>query len=171
MKEGVMPKVKMSTVVVVVAIALCLTMVGSAAAGQKQRGRNTFYTTKWHQFEVGDSEGHVVALYESIGIHTNVTGKSFGDGWPIRLVGFSEFNTKTGTGHCFGYDEFTDNEGDKVFQRWEGKLGADGKWAGTVTFIGGTGKWTGIKGKGTWKYHALPPSQGYGDNEWDIEFP
>ena len=148
-----------------------VTIIANAIAGEKYRGRHVFYMTKWEQAVVGDEEGHIIAVFERKGIHTDFDKKPFSDGWPIHHVGKIDLNVKTGKGHASGCDIMTDKDGDKVIHRWEGGPGESGQWEGTVTFIGGTGKWKGIKGKGTWVWHDVPPKQGYGDNEWVVEFP
>jgi hypothetical protein len=152
-------------------ITFCIAPLGSALAGEKYRGRHIFYTTKWEPVEVGDKEGHIIAIVERKGIHTDFDRKPFSDGWAIHNVGIIDMNTKTGTGYSYGYDVLTDKDGDKVFHKWEGKPGKNGQWGGTVTFLGGTGKWKGINGTGSWIWYDVPPLQGYGDNEWVVELP
>jgi hypothetical protein len=148
-----------------------LVVIENAPAGERFRGRHVFYMTKWEQAEVGDEEGHIVAVFERKGIHIDFDKKAFSDGWAIHHAGRIDLNVKTGAGHAQGYDILTDKEGDKVIHRWEGGPGKSGQWEGTVTFIGGTGKWRGIRGTGTWIWHDVTPKQGYGDNVWEVEFP
>ena len=166
-----MSRIKLMTLTATIIMFLCVTSLGSALAGEKYKGRHIFYTTKFEPIQVGDEEGHIIAVVERMGIHTDFDKKPFSDGWPIHGVGIVDMNIKTGAGSSYGYDVLTDKDGDKVIHKWEGGPGKSGRWEGTVTFIEGTGKWKGIKGKGTWIWNDIPPKQGYGDNEWDVELP
>ena len=42
-----------------------ITMVNYAVAGEKFKGHGASTTVKWEQIEVGDEEGHVIALTQS----------------------------------------------------------------------------------------------------------
>jgi hypothetical protein len=79
-------------------------------------------------------------------------------------------NLETGIGLCHGYNVWTDKDGDKIYESWEGRN--DGKgWKGTNTFLKGTGKYEGIKGKATWVWYAAAPFQSYSDWEGEVELP
>jgi hypothetical protein len=79
-------------------------------------------------------------------------------------------NLKTflGTGHR--HEIVTDLDGDKIFVEWEGTLGPEG-WKGKHDIVNGTGKWEGIRAKGTFTSHRVGPGQHYADWEMDVEFP
>ena len=97
-------------------------------------------------------------------------GKALLDGIAGSGVSFWDFNSKTGIGVANGYMVKTDKDGDKIYITWEGKN--DGKgWKGPVTFVKGTGKYEGIKGKGTWVMYRVNPAQWYVDCEVDVELP
>lgn len=49
-----------------------------------------------------------------------------------------------------GFCTFGDPDGDRLFTQFSGANATDGT-AGTNTILGGTGKYAGIQGKGTWK--------------------
>ena len=53
--------------------------------------------------------------------------------------------------HWEGYCVFTDADGDKIFDQWE-----DVDEKGTGTFMGGTGKYAGIKGSREYEFYYLP---------------
>jgi len=135
-----MSGIRVMTLTAVIIIALCATPPGSALAGEKYKGRHIFYTTKFESIEVGDEEGHIIAIVERKGIHTDFGKKPFSDGWPIHHVGIIDMNIKTGAGTASGYDVLTDKDGDKVIHKFQGGPGESGQWEGTVTFIKGTGK-------------------------------
>jgi hypothetical protein len=74
----------------------------------------------------------------------------------------------TATGYCF--KTFTMKDGDQVVARcdWRGQEGGS---AGTVTILGGTGKYAGIRGKGTFKFTSVSPVVNWDILEIDYEFP
>jgi hypothetical protein len=154
----------------IAAIALFMGVaVGDALAGEKVKGQIVSHTLKWEQINVGDEDGHVVAVYEGKGITTNSEGKGYLNGFPYQETSLLDINLKTGLGSGHGYGYQTDRDGDKVYWTWEGRRLQGGKfgtgyWAATWTYVKGTGKFEGIQGKGT--------SQGYnigGDNLIDFE--
>lgn len=61
----------------------------------------------------------------------------------------NDMNGNAGTGH--GYYIDTMSNGDKCFVRWQGKQSQDGSAEGTWKYVGGTGKFKGLKGGGTYK--------------------
>jgi len=52
----------------------------------------------------------------------------------------------------------------------KGKLWAS-YWEGESTYVKGTGKYEGIKGKGTWKTYPVSPMQSYSDEVHEIGLP
>ena len=60
-----------------------------------------------------------------------------------------------GTGYSYCFKTFTVKDGDKVFARCESKGIVNGAEEGTVTLIGGTGRYNGIKGKGTYRFSDI----------------
>jgi hypothetical protein len=62
-----------------------------------------------------------------------------------------------------------------MYYRWEarrtkGKLWAS-TWEGKITIPRGTGKYEGIKEKGTSSSHTIAPNQAYEDWELEVELP
>ena len=64
----------------------------------------------------------------------------------------------------------TDKGGDKIHWAGEGEL-KGGVWETQWTFVKGTGKFEGIKGKGQYTAHILNPNQWYGDWELEVDLP
>jgi len=145
--------------------------VGDALAGEKFKLRTVKHMTKWEQINVGDEEGHIIAVEEAKGIVSNNEGKWFGDGWPHHFASLLDINPKTGHVVGYGYEYVTDPDGDRYYYRWEGKSPRKNYWEGTYTMLKGTGKFEGIRGKGTWTVHVVAPGQWYSDEEWDIDLP
>ena len=168
-----MSRFKLFAFIALIALAFAVTLVGDALAGEKVKCRVVGYTVKWEQVEVGDQEGHVVAVAEAKGINSTILGKTMPDGMLYRLPCLLDINLKTGVGSLVvGYSEFTDRDGDKIIHKVTGKYPGGGKAAeGEWTCIKGTGKFEGMQGKGTWLGHDLTPTQWYVDWEGEVELP
>ena len=166
-----MPRCKLFAFIVVITLAFGVAIVADALAGEKFKLRTVKYMTKWEQVNVGDEEGHVIAVYEGKGIETNMQGKKFMDGWLIRETGLMDINGKAGTWSAQGYGESTDRDGDKIFFSWEGRKDKNDAGKGTNAILKGTGKWQGIKGKGTWVASPGVDNRWYSDVELDLELP
>jgi hypothetical protein len=124
-------------------LALCssllifVTTINCAWAGEKVKGSATSVRTKWHPIEVGDEEGHIIAVYEN----TNVYFGDKSDEIPTGLsTGIVDMNVKTGKGKLNGYVVTTYPNGDKLYSKTEGQLIGNGQAEGTAVYIGGTGK-------------------------------
>jgi hypothetical protein len=72
------------------------------------------------------------------------------------------------TGVC--YKTFTTAPNDKVFARCEWKL-VSGVSTGTLTLLGGTGRYAGIKGSGKFKVVNVSDKVAWDLLEWDYELP
>ena len=73
-----------------------------------------------------------------------------------------------GGGYCM--KTFTTKEGHKLFARCDSKANPNGG-TGTVTLLGGTGPFSGIKGKGKFNYVAVTDRVAWDDIEWEWETP
>ncbi len=139
---------------VTVVMVLIVLVASPALAGEtvKTKATGTSINTKWHQIEIGDTEGHVVAVFQNTQVWiSEITGE--------RATAFSrgtmDLNKKSGQGTMKGYNVTTFANGDKRFGSYEGKMVGKGQWEGTHTDIGGTGKYDGCTGGGTWKAKSL----------------
>ncbi len=164
-----MSKTKIIALIAVISFVFAMTAIGNAVAGEKFKLRSAKYAHVWKQIEV--EEGHIIVVEEAKGIVSNMEGKPFGDGWVLRHVGLIDVNTKTGVAFGHGYEEVTDKDGDKYYSKWTGKAVGEGRWEGEYTILKGTGKYEGIKGKGTWSLESVAPQQWYTDEEWEMELP
>jgi hypothetical protein len=73
-----------------------------------------------------------------------------------------------GGGYCM--KTFTTKEGHKLFARCDSKASPTGS-TGTVTLLGGTGPFTGIKGKGKFNFVGVNDRVSWDDIEWEWETP
>jgi hypothetical protein len=162
-----MSRYKMFAFITLVTLAFGIAIVGNALAGEKFKCRGVKYCTKWEQINVGDEKGHVIVLYEAVGIHSNMEGNPFGEGmlnWEAGVLNISPSTGMTGN----GYLTLTDRDGDKIYMNWDVKPAGPNEWA----FYKGTGKFEGIQGKGTHStVNTADPKQWYIDWEGEVELP
>ena len=95
-----------------------------------------------------DRPNHTAGITEFDGIVFNVDSKPFLDKARYQVVSLNDTGVATA-----GYKTFTDADGAKVFCKY---ATTGGKWPdfhGTFEFTGGTGKYQGITGNGT--YHIV----------------
>jgi len=157
-----------------IGLFLGVVALGNAMAGEKFKFRTVKHFVKFETINVGDEEGHIIAVSEAKGLVSNKEGKWFGDGWPHHFVALFDINPKIGVVVGHGYEYVTDPDGDRYYYSWEGKAVRENYWEGTYTMLKGTGKFEGIKGNGSWTCVVLPgqpPELFYADEEWDIELP
>jgi len=176
--DGIPQEEKMKAKRVVAFIALIalvgLAMAGDAVAGEKSKGRSIMYTVKWEKLDVPGQEKHLVALSEAKGISSILEGKDAGDVIVLRHVEILDIDLKSGKGSSIGYGEGTDKAGDKYYYRYDGRrIGGPfwaAQWEGELTYLGGTGKYEGVQGKGTFSGYPIAPMQSYSDWEAEMEF-
>ncbi len=72
-----------------------------------------------------------------------------------------QLELKNGAGPIQGLCAWGDNDGDKFFTSATGKIEASGATYGTHQITGGTGKFTGIQGKGSFRCTALNDKSQY----------
>ena len=159
---------KIISAAAVITFVFGIATIDCAVAAEKHKWHGTSYTVKWEQFEIGDEEGHVIAIYEQKQIYFN---ENTGAKTPSTTYGILDLNIKTGQGSGRGYGVNFFKDGAKTFRTWEGKSVGEGHWKGTYSLIKGTGKYEGIKGGGTWDSYSLAPQQSYLEGEGEEEVP
>jgi hypothetical protein len=170
-----MSKSKIVGIMALIAFAMGILLMGDALAGEKYKIRIVWYFTTWNQIDVPGEEKHLMAVDEYKGISSNMEGKEFLEGAVLRGVEVLDIDVKNETGSGHGYTESTDRDGDKIYFRGEGRR-IKGKfwaavWEGRFTILRGTGKYEGIKGKGTASSYPIAPKQAYTDWEIEVELP
>jgi len=125
------------------------------------------------KIEIGDQPGHAFAINQGkckwtkpMEIAGTQTKEDIG-------TGFDEINGNKSRGH--GYVVGTLANGDKMHVRTQGSATMKGEVIesaeGTWSFAGGTGKLTGIKGKGTYKGKGAPDGSATYEVEGEYEMP
>jgi len=96
--------------------------------------------------------------------HGTAIGTSFNDkgSGPLHqgpATCFFTFFVVDGVPRNKGYCAFGDAEGDRLFTDWQGGPAKDGEGTeGINTIVGGTGKYAGIQGTGSWKSKDVGPN-------------
>ena len=107
-------------------------------------------TAEVKQVEVGDVPGHVVGVVEFKGL------TFFAGGEVATHTNPATFDLTNGSGPHQGYVVHYFDDGSTSIERYQGEaeLSADGKRtavAGSFQCVGGTGRFKGLKGEGTYK--------------------
>jgi hypothetical protein len=133
----------------------------------KYKASGTSINTKWHEIEVGDTDGHVIAVFENKQVWVSeITGETA----IAHSRGTIDLNKKSGQGTMRGYNVTTWENGDKRYGSYEGKLMGKGQWEGTYTDMGGTGKFDGCSGGGIWRSKSLGPGISHLESEGERTF-
>jgi hypothetical protein len=110
-----------------------------------------------HELEVGDQPGHVMWLEKGGCTLTEMQPAMLVEGAKNKNYSYVDSGEATSTrATSHGYGVHTTDTGDKYFLTFDGETPLkDGKAAGdghgTWSYAGGTGKFKGLKGKGTYK--------------------
>jgi len=123
-----------------------------------------------YSLDVGDRTGHVLVLAKSTCSWTQpmlIDGVNTTESHDVNMVDVDGLNSDSN-----GYDVTDMANGDRVFIRFSGtdRSMTDGKplSSGTWRFIGGTGRFKGISGKGTYK--GGPDANGIYVSEIDCDY-
>jgi hypothetical protein len=162
-----MEAMKSSKVLALAALVSCAgTFAQGVCAGEKGhfRGLAVLVNTQFAQIKApGDHPDGSVMQGEMDGLIFNDTKSAFLDKAHYQVIWKAD---GTGAGECL--KTFTMKNGDKLFARCEGKPSANGS-DGTITIVGGTGPYAGIKGKGTFKLTNVSERVMWDILEWDYE--
>ena len=144
-----MKKMLTLTVVFFLVTGFAQTIVASDIPNQGTFSLKVYATGTWKGIAMGDERFH--ATYDGIGIVVNDEGKGFLNNAAIYSLGqmhgvkgIKELET--------GLNVYTDADGDKVYATYDWKGVLFKSSVGPFTFVGGTGKYSGITGGGesTW---------------------
>lgn len=134
--------------VMVTLIAMTVLLVPTTQAAEEETGQwhalGVFVMVDKKAVTLEDRANHIVGVYELDGAVFNSGGKPFLDKARYQVVAINDIGVTRG-----GYKTFTDADGSKVFARYTITEGKPSESRGTFEFTGGTGKYKGIIGKGT----------------------
>jgi hypothetical protein len=137
-------------------IAALLLMPATQASAKKEKfkARSFSQITKMHVIKVGDVEGHIIAVYERRGL-------ALVDGEVTTFLNRAMLDMTKGKGTAEGYVTYTFEDGSTTVSKFQGTLApSEGKTLtaeGTFIFIGGSGRFEGIKGDGKWTAKSYTP--------------
>jgi hypothetical protein len=140
---------------VFVLLAVAGMVVPALANGQDLgTSRRVQGTAEVTTVEVGDVSGHVVGVVEFKGL------SFFADGEVATHTNPATFDLTNGSGPHQGYVVHYFDDGSTSIERYRGeaRMSADGKRTmieGTFECVGGTGRFAGIKGEGTYRGERL----------------
>jgi len=163
-------------------VAICLiTMsvcgMGNIALGQNEITESTtgslYITSKTLQL----GSGGMYMTWETFAVILSDTGQGLFHGATVRSIGTSLIGKESWDGE--GYSIYTLKDGEKVFARVKqgGKITKPPvPGNGTMTFIGGTGKYSGIQGGTEYVQYSLRPAaegiaQGYNKSKVTYKLP
>jgi len=157
---------------IVIAVSL-LAAYAAFAQGRTQtmKFKKIMHFTQGHRIEAGDKSGHFIMVGENQGLAIFENGEIAADkGWFLWDEISSDVKEK---GSGYGYHVLTFEDGSTITTKFEGAHSWSkkaGKYSheekGTVTFTGGTGRFKGIKGNGTYKGRRIAPET---DNCYDFD--
>ena len=143
----------------IVAGSLLMASVMAPALGAEktvnEKGRTVYHFTKVETMQVGDLTGHVVGVVDASGL-------SFPDRNEIGVYSSKimfDVTNGTGTHQSYGVTTFEDKATTVTLNKGVTTAHPDGTsgFEGTFSYIGGTGRFAGIKGGGTYTGRRMAP--------------
>lgn len=132
------------------------------AADEKMTGRIILHYNKTESIEVGDAPGHILGVSQQTGLIFYSTGEI------AKKTTTFHFDLVKGKGTFVEYSTFTHQDGSILFEKGSGTATPvdDGKKTaieGTMECTGGTGRFVGFKGTGTFKGERIGELKTGGD--------
>jgi len=142
-------------ILTIVAVALFLFATVSQIEAETSKSRVVYRLAKVEMIEVGDVPSHVIGV-------TELKGLAFEDGEVGTYSAWITFDYTNGSGTHEGYGITTFEDGSTQITKSQGttKASEDGKisvFEGTFTILGGSGRFEGIKGKGSYTGKRIAP--------------
>jgi hypothetical protein len=131
----------------IVTLTLAANLPAAADDSGHWRGLVALVVTDQKTVKVDDGTDHVVSVNEQDGAIHNADGKSFLDKARYQVVSVVDTGVIRG-----GYKTFTEADGSKVFAKFTVTEFKPPVVNGAFEFTGGTGKYQGITGNGTYHY-------------------
>ena len=142
-------------------------LTGISSADEMMTGRVVAHFTKTEIMEVGDVPGHVLGVAQQSGLMFISTGEI------ATKAATLHFDLVKGKGTFVDYSFYTDQDGSTRYLKAVGTVGpvGDGKKfviEGKFDCIGGTGRYEGYKGTGTFKGERVGAIKDGGDAYYDF---
>jgi hypothetical protein len=140
--------------VFLIAALILVPATPAMAKKEKFKGRHITQITKIHVFKVGDVEGHIIGIIQRRGLN-------FINGEVATFRNWLTFDITKGKGTAEGYSQVTYEDGSTTVGKFQGTLepieGKRSTGKGTFSYIGGSGRFEGIKGGGSWTIKTFTP--------------
>ena len=123
-----------------------LTLSTAARADETVKFRSILHATSVQSQDVGDVDGHTMSLSRYSGL-TSFPDGTTGTGYFVATTDYTK-----GAGTFSVYNNLTLSDGSVLWYKGTGTTTTDGttsRFQGTVTVLGGKGKYEGAKGDGT----------------------
>ena len=162
------------TSLMVFALCIGLYPVLSAAAGEKGKwnAHCAAAATSSKTINIPDKKDHIVYLGEFDGVCFTDGGDTFLNNARYQLADLQDSAAVIVPGGDTGYKTFTATDGGQVFAKYQQtEAAAPPVYKGTWEFTGGTGKYQGIKGHGTWTFNSVSDNAGRDVFEGEYELP
>lgn len=166
-----MKTIRRKTLYLVAGVLLAVSVTAIAGERGKFVGHSVLVATKFNEFKAPEGHPYKSALSGEL---DGLLFHNGGGGKLDRLLDRSHYivqwvgDAGSGTGYCM--KTFTTSEGHQLFVRCDSKDNPKGS-TGTVTLLGGTGPFAGIKGKGKFNFVGVTDRVFWDDIEWDWETP
>jgi hypothetical protein len=164
-------RMKIWAVIVGMLLSMTVFLVANTQAADEVAYRVVYHTLKLDSKEVGDVPGHIQGVGQQAGLAFFTKGPGSGE-VAMRTSSFT-FDTVKGKGTTTGDILYTFRDGSTISVKATGTLtpvdgGKTGVSEGTYEVSGGTGRFAGMKGKGTWKAQRLGPRETGSDSYADV---
>ena len=147
MLSGSLQKQRSIGVVLSAMLVAAWTAAASAEESGHWKGKGVLVVTSQPTVKVADQSDHQLMLREFDGIVFNEGDKPFLENARYQVVDLND----SGGMVSGGYKTFTADDGSQVFARYKMTGGAPPTFNGEWTFVGGTQKYKGISGSGTYQ--------------------
>jgi hypothetical protein len=152
-------------------MSVILPPVAWAGEKGKWRAHGALVAVNSKTVAIADQKDHFAYFGEFDGVVFTDGQGTFLQNARYQLVSIIDSAAGVVPGGEGGYKTFTAADGGQVFGRYQVTESAPPVYKGKWEFIGGTGKYTGIKGGGTFTYHSITDNTGWDDLEGDYELP
>jgi hypothetical protein len=167
MFNGLLQKQKVLGVVLSAMLVAASTAPASAEESGHWKGKGVLVVTSQQTVKVGDQSDHQLMLREFDGILFNEGDKPFLENARYQVVDLND----SGGMVSGGYKTFTADDGSQVFAQYKVTGGAPPTFNGEWTFVGGTQKYKGITGNGTFQITWIGDTAAWDLLEGDYKLP
>jgi hypothetical protein len=152
--QGKERTIKSWTIMIVTLLSMTVVLAPLAEAADEIAGRNVGHSQKVEMIEVGDVPGHFMGVSQSNGLTFYTKGPDMGEIVPRTYT--MVFDVVKGNGTMTGYEKKSFNDGSTMVVKFGAtQASIDGgkrtAYEGTWEVTGGTGRYAGVKGDGTFK--------------------